>query len=235
MNLRRWTVAACSAIALFCFTSIASAAPSGHLDVANCSGGGVTVSATVIDWLPAGGGNGCIQTGTGTSVTYTTGTLGVGVTGTILDLVLGGPSTVPDFMTFAGNPNLHFDLTGLGPGTGNSNCAGATAPGSSCSPNNGPFILVNTGNGGTSVTLSASGIARDLSGVNTPWSGAFTTQISNMTPAQINTVISQGGSITSTESGDFSLTVVPEPGTISMALIGGGLIAVAMRRKSARK
>ena len=44
------------------------ATPMGHLDVANCAGGGVTVNATTIVWTPPSGGGGCIKTGNGTSV-----------------------------------------------------------------------------------------------------------------------------------------------------------------------
>ena len=57
-------------LAAFLFSiTPASAAVIGHLDVANCAGGGVIVNATTIDFtLPVGGGNGCIQTGTGTNV-----------------------------------------------------------------------------------------------------------------------------------------------------------------------
>src|SRR4051794_16872642 len=112
---------------LFSITPV-SAAGVGHLYVADCAGGGVIVTATTIDFtLPVGGGFGCIQTGTGTNVTYSGGTLTPGVTGSILDLVAGG-GTVFDFMTFTGNPNLHFDLTAIGPGVNNTACATVLNP-----------------------------------------------------------------------------------------------------------
>src|SRR5689334_6279756 len=115
-HIRVFKGAAAAAAFLFCLTP-ASAAVSGTLALANCSGGGVLVSATTIDFtLPVGGGTGCISTATKTNVTYATGTLLPAVAGTIKDLVSGGPAIVVDFMTFAGNSDLHFDLTQLGPG-----------------------------------------------------------------------------------------------------------------------
>src|SRR6266542_3279634 len=70
--------------------STLSAAPSGFLTLGNCGGDGVIVTATTIDWLPAGGGNGCTVTGFGTSVAYTgPATLGAGVSGSLKDLTSG--------------------------------------------------------------------------------------------------------------------------------------------------
>jgi len=107
----------------------AKASPAGTLNVSNCAGGGVTITATTIDFtLPVGGGYGCIQTGSGTNITYTGGgPLLPGVTGSILDLTAGG-GPVLDFMTFVGNPLLHFDLTSLGPGVANTICAAVLDP-----------------------------------------------------------------------------------------------------------
>src|SRR4051794_14537703 len=91
------------AAALLSSADLGSAAVSGTLSIANCGSGGVIVSGTTIDFTaPEGGGTGCIATGTGTNVTYTTGTLVPAVQGTIKDLTIGGPSIVLDFMTFTG-------------------------------------------------------------------------------------------------------------------------------------
>src|SRR6266513_3616516 len=105
----------------------ASAAVIGHLTFDNCGSGGVIVTLTTIDFfLPMLGGNGCIMTGGGTNITYTRGgPLGPSDTGTVNDLGFT-PTANFDFITFAGNPNLHFDLTGLGPGPINTACANST-------------------------------------------------------------------------------------------------------------
>ena len=234
MKLNKLLVpAALCGFASFFSVTNASAAVIGHLDLANCPGGGVIVTATAIDFtLPIGGGTGCIQTGAATNVTYSGGgPLGPAVTGVILDLTAGG-GTVLDFLTFTGNPNLHFDLTSIGPGVVNTTCAAALDPNlPSCSAVAGsPFILAPTLSG-TSITLSAFGIARDLSLPSSRFLGAFTTQIAGRTPQDLKTAILGGGSITSTQSGDFVITMVPEPSTISMAALGGLLVALAVRKR----
>ena len=231
--LRGALVAALLCLATFVLAPTASATPIGHLDTANCAGGGVIVNATTIDWtLPVGGPNGCIQTGVGTNITYTGGSLGPGVSGTILDLSMSTPLPVSNFISF---PGLNFTLTALGPGPSNTNCAGLVLFQSCAAFAGSPFALqlVPTG---TAVSLSANGTVSDTTGSST-WSGAFTTQIAGMTPVQIQSTVAAGGSVTSTHSGDFTLTaqVVPEPATISSMLLGAFLVAGGLfRRKTFR-
>jgi len=220
------------AIALFGISSSAMATVVGNFNVANCAGGGVTVSLTTIVWSPAGTvpNSGCIDSGIGTSLTYSGGTLGAGAVGNILNLTAGGGS-VNNFMTFLGT-TLDFVLTGLGPGSANTNCSGL-AIGQSCSVVAGsPFILTNVGNGNTAISLGAFGTIAD-GGVTSGWSGAFTTQL-NLSASAIQTTELGGGSIASTHSGQFSVSAVPEPGTVSMFLLGG-LTLLGIGRKRFRK
>lgn len=233
--------AALFAIALLALAPAAPAAVIGHLDVANCSGGGVIVTANSIDWIaPVGMPNGCIQTGSNTNITYTGGTLGSGQTGSILDLTAAMPFPVTGFMTFSAAPGLYFDLSKLGPGPTSTACTSSFDPNSApCAAFAGsPFQLQATASG-TSVTLSASGVARDMSaGTPSTWIGAYTTQISGVTPAQVQATINAGGSEQSTYSGDFVINVsaVPEPATVGSMLLGGLLLAGAsLRRKLVRK
>lgn len=230
-----------------CLGGTAMATPMGNLNIANCTGGGVTVSSTAITFTPAGtvSGTGCIATGIGTpttNVTYTGGgPLGVGVLGNIKNLTAGPPVLVDLFMTFAGNPNLDFQLTGLGPGVGNTVCTGLSI-GQSCSVFAGsPFILTAV-SGGTSVTLTAFGLVLDTTGT-AGWSGGFTTQITGQTPDQIDVTICgaegttaltcEGGSIASTHSAQFTLTTIPEPASLSMLLLGGfALLGIKRIRKA---
>jgi hypothetical protein len=212
----------------------ASASMIGHLSVTNCAGGGVTVSFSAIDWS-IGSPSACIQTGIGTTVSSTAGPIVVPTTGTINDLPPA--SGIFGFMTFGA---LAFNLAavnGFGPPVA-TDCFPASPPvGSSCSIVSGsvqsPFILT-TSTTGTSVTLLAHGTIVDpLDGSVSNWNGAFTTQINGQTPLQIRNTTVGGGSISSTYSGEFDLTPVPEP--VTMALFGAGLVALAAfkRRRAA--
>jgi hypothetical protein len=172
--------------------------------------------------LPAGtvGGTGCIATGAGTNVTYSGGTLGAGVVGNIADLVSPG-GIVGDFMTFQGT-RLDFVLDGFTtPTTTNgTNCAGTTT-GQTCVVFAGsPFLLVNLGSGDTLVALTAFGTILD-GGFISNWSGSFTTQLTE-TPGAIQAAELGGGSITSTQSAQFVVTVTlppPSPPTANCASI----------------
>ena len=221
------------AVVALCAPS-ASASIIGHLSVANCAGGGVTVSFSAIDWSP-GSPVACLQSGIGTVLSSTvTGPLVPPLVGTINDLPPAGG--IFGFMTFG---TLMFDLAavnGFGPPVV-PECSVNPAVGNSCPivfmGIQSPFILTTTATG-TSVTLLAHGtIADPAGGPVSNWNGAFTTQLNGQTSMDIrNTVTAPGGSISSSFSGEFDV-VVPEP--MTMALIGGGLIALAAikRRKVA--
>lgn len=208
--------------------SAASAAPIGLLNLSS-GGTGVVVTATTIDWLPAGGGTGTMVTDSGTNVSYTGGALvGGGTPGVIRDLP---PVPSAGFMTFAGHP-LVFDLANLGPasptdcGNPGSGFVGTLTP---CSFAGSPFILTQLTDRSTSVSLGASGLVTEGDGYS-EWEGAFTTQV-NYTLAQIYDRIYGGGPgfIESSYSGTFDVNIVPVPEPATMALFGLGVTALAFR------
>jgi hypothetical protein len=141
-------------------------------------------------------------------------------------------------MTFTSSSpfvGLYFDLApigGLGPGV-SPDCTPSPAIGYSCSIPGSPFILMTTATG-TAVTLLAHGTIYDSGdGSTSDWSGQFSTQIVGETPAQIEATEEADGFVASSFAGEFNITPVPEP--VSMALVGGGLLALAAikRRKRA--
>jgi PEP-CTERM motif len=227
---RRFGALALGAACLVLTSAAANASTlTGSLDIANCSGQGVIVTATTISWLP-GPSSGCIDTGSGTGVTYNGGSLGAGVQGSIQNLTGGLP--VSNFMSFAGTP-LNFTLTGLGPGSTDTNC-GALTIGQSCSVAGGsPFFLLDLGNGSTAVVLTANGTVTDGT-LTTTWSGSFSESL-NLTAAAIQADILGGGSITGTTyQGAFDLTLgssTPEPATWALSLLGLGLVAIGTAKR----
>jgi hypothetical protein len=180
----------------FAITSTALAASSGFVSINSCSSGGVMITSTTISWLSAGGeGIGCIATNTGTNVTYSGGgpLLAANTSGQIKSIPAASNL---DFMIWTNQPNLHFDLITLGPGTSNTACSSDVSPNAPvCSVNlSSPLLLRGTGTG-TAVTISANGIVRDGSSATSTWMGDFTTQFPGVTPAQLQSAIVSGISI----------------------------------------
>src|ERR1044072_6806210 len=169
--------------AIFLFSVEASATPTGTLRM-DSGVQFVTVGLTFIDWAPTGPPSGAFVVGGLTNLTSALGPVTVGSAGPILDFNALTPLPLVNFMTFAAVPGLGFDLTGIGPGTANTNCA-ALLNGQSCSIFIGSPIILTLNGSSTSVSLNAFGTAHDGTLPNSTWTGNFTTQIAGRTPAQI--------------------------------------------------
>lgn len=206
----------------------ASASVIGHLTFANCDGGGVTVTSSTVTWLlPAAPGTGCIAAGITTNVTFDSGSITPADHGTINDLAPLSGNT--GFLTF---PGVTFDAGLIGPGVANTTCWGSLSVGPGCSVVAGSPFILTPGTSGTVITLGVSGLANDASSTNSPWTGIFSTQVDQMTPAAIQAQFLANESFTATYSFDGNVGI-PEP--VSLALIGGGLVALAgLKRRKAR-
>lgn len=217
-----------AAFCIFTFASTASASVMGTLDLSS-GANTVTVTGTTITW------NGDFTVSNSTTLNYDGGmTVPGGTQGVIKNL---GPLPTSNFMTFPTIPALIFDLTGLGPGSSNTTCAGLTV-GESCSVFSGsPFVLTATSTG-TSVFLSATGTVTDGTVPISTWVGTYSEPITGLTPAQIQTMIlAPNGSVTEPYAGNFILTLgtlTPEPSTAPLLAMAGCLVFALFRRKRNR-
>lgn len=160
----------------------------------------------------------------------------------------GGAEALPvtTFLQFESHPNLIYELTGIAAGSSTNCLVNATV---SCSIAGSPVVLTPLGTTGTSASIGFFGIASDAGiagltqlGHNSTWTGGFSVTIPNMTPAQITNYFCPGGvcnpsrilDLTSV-SGSFAATAIPEPGTVSMIVIGVALVTLSQVRKRTRK
>jgi hypothetical protein len=197
-------------------------------------------------------GKGCnSDVAAGTSLSFVGGPLvtGEGIYVNNNDLTLVAPSAADanTFLTFAAHPNLVFSIVWPpGPGSANTNCATATSNGLSCSVFAGAPAVLTYVNGHTSITFGVHGQVSDtgvagLASGSTYTGGFSVTLTDNLpngtlpTPQNIQLYFcpsgtcvaadfTSGKSITSSQSGSFTASAVPEPTTASLALLGGLLV-----------
>ncbi len=239
----KWKSTLCGALlAVLGFAFPASATPIvGQLNIA----GGVRVSATLIDWLPAGGGTGTFATtdpGTGYFSTIFNPVPPPFYTGTALDLSIATPLPLPNFLNTFLTPDprysdLSFTLTQVVvPSL--PVCNGSETVGQSCVAFAGsPLILTRTSTG-TSVEFDVFGRFIDPtegldSGANLA-SGVYSAQVSGSTPNELRLALTGanfGKFIGASYSAQFTAT--PEP--VSMTLLGTGLLGVGFRVRRMRK
>jgi len=237
--------------ALFLVTA-ASASVIGNLDIG--SGGMVTVTITSATFSPdptsvPAGPPWNAEVAVGTSLAFNGGPLATGEGVDINSPLTTASIGENDFLTFASHANLVYSLTGVGPGSSDTNCAAVTSIGQSCSVFAGsPIVLTLTGNG-TSASFIVTGAVSDTGtgglATGSSYTGTFSEPLvkplpngKSPTPANIQAFFCPGGvcdpskSISTPFSGTFFATTVPEPQTTALVL--GGLLVllgkVGMRR-----
>jgi hypothetical protein len=206
------------------------------------NGGSVTVSATSLTW------NGFAIVNGGSTLTYGSGTLVPGGTDvTLKDLPGTLPTPIDMFMAFSGIPMLDFTLDVAGPGSTNTDCsvAGLASHGGECSAFAGVPIVLTQGVGGTVASLGVFGTASDGTSPDAVWFGEFSQTVTTLagssgviTPLEVQNFFGgpsspNGATLTTTFSGTFTASIVPEPSTAAMSLLGTSLLLVALvaRRK----
>lgn len=134
-------------------------------------------------------------------------------------------------------------MTELLPGIDSfADCTNPTpAPGQTCTPNipgGSPFNLQNTTSSSSTLSFTFIGIAHDVAepGVNSNVLGLFSSTFSNDNLQQIVGALGTGGTLVTSNSGTITATLipsnpVPEPGSLSMILLGLMAGCAAGRKK----
>jgi hypothetical protein len=196
--------------------------------------GSVSVSNNNIQFYPLGGTSGTFQIGPPDTGIFSPliGTSGVSLDLNSVSEPVGTTVSVPDFMTFAGAPNLSFTLTELVPGTFTS-CPGLPAvAGQTCTPPGTEYNLTNQTAMSSVASFTVDGYLVNTAtpGVLTPFVGIFSTQFPNESYQEVVAQILNGGTAAATYSADFITSPsssTPEPGTI-FTLLSGGLFLLAI-------
>jgi hypothetical protein len=177
----------------------AQAAPTGILNIT----GEVYLDKTHFDWLPLGTGSGTFLIGSSSTDDFSP--LG-GTTGAAKDLdftvqPVGVPFLLQNYLTFAAEPNLSFDLNFIFPGT-----------------SIGALILTDIPNVGVSLTW---GVQTKVTayGESACFTGIYSSQV-NGTSSQVLAALNGGGAITTTYSASFSPCPTPLPATAPLLLTG---------------
>ena len=165
-----------------------------------------------------------------------------GTTGTIDNITnpptAVGPLNMPDYMTFAADPNISFTLTFLYGGTdGSADCSLAPAAGQQCTPDVpvlSPYNLNNTTSTSSTASFNISGLEVDkTTGDTIPFVGIFSTQFPTDNYQTLLAAVDGGGTITTSFSASFATSTVPEPGTWIEFMIGAVGIGLVYRKRAA--
>jgi len=154
-----------------------------------------------------------------------------GTTVTLHDITAGSP--LSNFLTIPSLPAVQFTMTGIGPGSPNTNCA-VSAVGQSCSPSPGsPFVLVDE-TGGVVVWFSLFGTALDgATNIQTPFLGTFATEVLGVSVPAVQALFQSGlfsGSFSAELTAGPFASSVAEPTTLALLAIGIAGVGLLRRR-----
>jgi hypothetical protein len=149
---------------------------------------------------------------------------------------MGGFPPVP-FLSFAnGGVSTVLEINFIPPGiNGSADCsASPPAAGQMCTPPGSLFNLQNLTATSSTASWRFQGVTNDNPSVM--WNGIFTSQFNNVPFQTVEAALATNGFVSNTFAGQITLTIIPEPGTVSFLLLGTGMIACAtlLRRFSRR-
>lgn len=244
MKKFRLLFATVAAVVFLSCLPAASAQTKGVLDLTNCPNGGIQVTLLDIFFVASSSTNrGCVNTGAATNLNTGLGKISGGLTGEILNLnvsvcgIFTQPGcVVPDFIRFASQPNLHFDLSLIGPGPATANCTTSydqfqspcgvfTANPAAGLPYDSPFYLLQTTTG-LAINLPLFGQVREGTTVVASFIGTLSTQEVGTTAAAFQRKILTAGLQQSTFN--LSIVVTPVP-----KINAGGVVNAASNQGTA--
>lgn len=137
-------------------------------------------------------------------------------------------------MTFANDPDIELFVTEVFAGTGGTaSCGAVAAVGQTCTPPGSGVTFTNTSTG-ASASFSLIGTAKRLStGEVSAMQGLLTAQFVGASFQQVLAAFVANGQSTTSYSGSFVITAVPEPATLS--LIGFGLLGLGFVGRKFRR
>jgi hypothetical protein len=165
-----------------------------------------------------------------------------GSTGSIQNISPATPGSVnvPNFVTFALDPNISITLAFIMPGfDGSAGCTVTpSAAGQICTPSGSPLNLQNTSGSSSTGSFDVQGTEYDsLTGDSVAVTGVFTLPFSHQNYQQILATLAAGGSDTTSFAGQFSTdgpiipgSPVPEPSTLIALILAFGTMGIARFR-----
>ncbi len=198
--------------------------------------GSVTVSAATIDWSSNGGTTGTFITNS-PSTGFFTGLFGGNPPvyfGTVKDLSVAPPvGRFLDSFTAPTFGGLYFDLTNIIAPTAPA-CSFVINPGLDVACSLGSFTLKNTLSG-VAIDFGVLGFFQNGVDLTTRsiGLGSYSTQLVGSNVLAVATTIAGGGNVATSYSANYSAGV-PEPSSLALFCIGGGLIGAISAYRSRR-
>lgn len=224
-----------------CVLPILAAPINGNFDIR----GSVQVSASTINFLPAGDATGDF-TIDGTTSTITNNGVPIlpelppssadaDYTGSIRDIVglpVNAPISFLNFITFDAFPQYSLELTQLVPPASAPGCAPPYSDSTCLAPPGFLILLSNTATGGVTAAFDARGRFYENGAYVADWNGTFTSQFQNTSiSALFEQIANTGVSDATSYSASISVSSIPEPGSMSLAVAGFSLLALGLARR----